>query len=322
MKRQIYIHPYTMRSRDSLNAKSKRVEHEGVLIRVEGDRGYGYGCIHPWPELGDYPLDQTLGMLCSGELVPLSQRALYCVEVDMVARSENRSLFDGLAVPRSHATLEMNEGSLSATVDAGFQIVKLKVGRDPVAETDFIREASGRFPDLVWRLDFNHVMDDRAVVKFLGALGDDVRDKIDFIEDAYPSESSPWVNALGPFDVPMAVDREVEDAFGGFGVAIIKPAINDPGPILERALDETRRCVFTSYMDHPLGQAFAAWEAARALQQFPDMVDTCGLITHGLFEANAFTEALGVPGPDFYSPAGTGLGFDHLLEDLSWKPLK
>lgn len=322
MKRQIHIHPYTLRSRERLNAKSKRVEHEGVLIRVEGHLGYGYGCIHPWPELGDQPLEQILGMLCSGELVPLSQRALYCAEVDMTARSENRSLFDGLAVPRSHATLEMNEGSLSAAVEAGFEIVKLKVGRDPAAETDFIREALGHFPDLAWRLDFNHAMHDPAVVQFLEALGDDVRDKIDFIEDAYPLASSPWVNALGPFDIPMAVDREVEEVCGGFGVAVIKPAVNEPGPILQRALEETRRTVFTSYMDHPLGQTFAAWEAARAKQQFPDLVDACGLITHGLFEPNAFTEALGAVGPDFHPPKGTGFGLDQLLEDLSWKPLK
>ena len=119
----------------------------------------------------------------------------------------------------------------------------------------------------------------------------------------------------------MAVDREVEDACGGYGVAVIKPAVNELEPILERASDEGKRVVITSYMDHPVGQSFAACEAAKAYRSFPNVVDTCGLITHGLFEPDEFSAALGEPGPDFNPPCGTGLGFDELLKALPWKHL-
>ena len=85
--------------------------------------------------------------------------------------------------------------------------------------------------------------------------------------------------------------------------------------------NHARKAVFTSYMEHPLGQAFAAYEAGRAMQNYMGLVDVGGLMTHGLFEPTAFTEALGKPNPQWMYQDGTGLGFDHQLEALEWKRL-
>ena len=321
MKNKLSIHQYVMRSRGSLNAKSARCDHRGALLRVDHEEVVGYGCIHPRSELGDEDLDQILAMLAVGEHTSLSARALQCAQADAAARRRGVSLFDGLTVPLSHATLMMDEASFQSAVEAGFTTVKVKVGRNPASEAEFISGQARRFPELLWRLDFNGVLGADAVESWLADLGEEVRDKIDFLEDAFLPNITPWIDALGPYDIPMAVDREVEDACGGYGVAVIKPAVNEPGAILERVADEGKRVVITSYMDHPLGQSFAAWEAAKALQSFPNVVDTCGLITHGLFEPDEFTAALGEPGPDFNHPRGTGLGFDELLKALPWKHL-
>ena len=318
MKHEISIHRYTLSSSGSLNAKSDRNEHCGTLVRVNHEGVFGYGCIHPWPELGDESLDEILAMLAGGEHTVLSTRALQCARADAAARADGLSLFAGLVVPRSHATLMMDEASFQAAVDAGFSTVKVKVGRDLAFEAQFIRQQAKQFPELMWRLDFNGSLHAEAVELFLSTLGEEVCDKIDFLEDAFLPGITPWVNALGPYDIPMAVDREVEDACGAYGVAVIKPAVNVPRPLLERIADEGKRAVITSYMDHPLGQSFAAWEAALALQSFPNVVDTCGLITHGLFEPDDFTLALGAPGPSFSPACGTGLGFDELLQSLPW----
>jgi len=88
----------------------------------------------------------------------------------------------------------------------------------------------------------------------------------------------------------------------------VKPAVNE--------MVQGERVVVTSYMDHPLGQVFAAWEAARA-----GVTEVCGLQTHGLFTANGFTEALGQVRPEFGVPEGAGLGFGDLLEELPWMRL-
>jgi len=73
----------------------------------------------------------------------------------------------------------------------------------------------------------------------------------------------------------------------------------------------------TSYMDHPVGQLFAAYVAAKHATS-----SRCGLVTHVLYEKNAFIEQLGIDGMRLVPPAGRGIGFDDLLERLPWKKLQ
>ena len=311
MSESIYVHPYTLRSRAPLNARSGRQDHQGVLIREGG----GYGCIHPWPELGDLALMDQLDFLRQGKLTPLTRSALHCAKADAAARRAGRSLFVGLQVPRSHATLPMDEVAFQQAVDAGFDRVKVKMGRDLVLEAEFVRSMAERYPALRWRIDFNGTQKCEDVERLMLSLGEAFCEKIDFLEDAFSGSIGPIVA------LPLAVDREVETKLEDFSVAVLKPAINEMPALLERAQAAAKRVVITSYMDHPLGQSYAAWHAALAVRDFPDLIDRCGLITHGLFEPDDFTEALGSPAPDFHPPSGTGLGFDELLENLPWTPL-
>ena len=82
-----------------------------------------------------------------------------------------------------------------------------------------------------------------------------------------------------------------------------------------------QKLVVTSYMEHPLGQVSAAWEAAKLNVQFPGAIGICGLQTHQLFTPSEFSERLGRWSPSFRSPGGTGFGFDDLFEKLPWKRL-
>ena len=50
--------------------------------------------------------------------------------------------------------------------------------------------------------------------------------------------------------------------------------------------------IFTSYMDHPLGQAFAAYVAADVKAEHSELCGLAGLASHTRFEPNAFSEAL------------------------------
>ncbi|WP_395734421.1 hypothetical protein [Prosthecobacter sp.] len=52
----IYVHEYLLRSGVALNAVSMRRVFAGALICVDG----GYGCVHPWPEFGDAPVEEQL----------------------------------------------------------------------------------------------------------------------------------------------------------------------------------------------------------------------------------------------------------------------
>jgi O-succinylbenzoate synthase len=92
-------------------------------------------------------------------------------------------------------------------------------------------------------------------------------------------------------------------------VLVVKPAIQEV-PTDEREL------VVTSYMDHPVGQLFAAYVAATTKTS-----DRCGLLTHLVYEPNAFSERLRIDGMRLVPPGGNGIGFDDLLENLAWRKL-
>ena len=303
------IYRYTLKAKSQLNAKTDRQEYEGALIRLGG----GYACLHPWPELGDPTLDELLDGLKKGRRHPMLRAALHCVEMDAMARKNGVSLFDGLDVPQSHATIPLDESAFQSAINAGFQTVKVKMGRSVDEESEMICQMAHRYPEIRWRIDFNNTMKREQVESLLSRWSTDLLQQIDFLEDAYKGAR------FSSNRVPLAVDREVEEFLEDYNVAVIKPAINNVDGLLERAEQAYKRVVITSYMDHPLGQSYAAWQAAKAVESYPWLIETCGLVTHGLFEPNAFTEALGVPSPSFSPASGTGLGFDVLLGSLPWK---
>ena len=314
-RQDIWISPYKLRSRGFLNAISARREFEGTLIRV----GDGYGCIHPWPELGDPPLEKCIEDLKGRRFWPIVRRAMRCAEFDNAARSSEESLFDEMEIPLSHATLvQADAKEINLAVEAGFSHVKLKAGRDLAKERAFLSEMSAAFPSLKWRLDFNESLSPEQAEEFLSSLPETVKRSIDFLEDISPFSETAWSALWKKHRIPLAVDRESGPHRKAAQYTVIKPAVDEPFLLAEAAAMNTQGCVVTSYMDHPLGQAFAAWEAARTELLFPGLIRICGVQTHHLFEKDAFTEALGDWKPAFTIPEGTGLGFDEQLAGLTW----
>ena len=309
---------YRLKTRGFLNAISNRREFEGALIEVDG----GFGCIHPWPELGDPTLEKCLADLAGARRWPIVRRALRCAEYDRAARVFDESLFEEMEVPASHATLAKGDvAEIALAVEAGFTIVKLKCGRDLPAEAKFLEDMAAEYPALKWRLDFNESQSPEQAAEFLLGLSEKTRTAIDFVEDPCPYSDSAWTDLRKKTRVKLAVDLEAAPLSGAAQVMVVKPAVDEPFLLAEAALGYSQRVVMTSYMDHPFGQAFAAWEAARLELQFPGLVGICGLQTHHLFEPNDFTEALGPWSPNFKAPAGTGLGFDDQLDALPWTRL-
>jgi len=309
---------YQLRSRGFLNAVSSRRVFDGALIRS----GDGFGCIHPWPELGDPPLEKCLEDLAGERRWPIVRRALRCAEYDAAARQREESLFEEMEVPDSHATLARGDmADIEAAVEAGFNVVKLKMGRDLPREAKFLEEAAAAFPQLRWRLDFNEVPDAATVTGLLLGLAENVRAAIDFVEDPCPFSESTWAALHRETRLALAIDKEAAPHREAAQVTVIKPAIDEPYLLAEAAIAHRQRVVVTSYMDHPFGQAFAAWEAARTELHFPGLVGVCGLQTHHLFDAGTPTAELGPWSPKFKVPEGTGLGFDDYLESLTWTRL-
>lgn len=317
MSRLIWYWPYRLKFRSNPNARSSRREVEGVLLR--DDEG-GHACLQPWPELGDPTLQGCLDDLAGPRRRSIVRRALRCLEMDGAARSVEDSLFEDLEVPVSHATLTTwDVPTLEAAVTAGFDTVKLKCGHgfDPVRFTNL----AAAFPSLRWRLDFNETGDAEDLANAIPSLDPPIRRRIDFLEDPCPYSAKIWRELRRRTGLFLAVDREAAPLADAAQVMVIKPAIDEPWLLGEAAAGHGQRAMVTSYMDHPFGQAFAAWEAGRLALQFPSLPVSGGLRTHHLFEPDAFSEALGPWTPDFRPPPGHGLGFDDLLAKLPWKRL-
>ncbi len=321
---KIYIHRYEMRSRLGLNSRSDQTLHRGALIMVERDCVPGYGCLHPWESLGDVSLDGLIQQLVEGRISRQVRSALECAEVDREARLSGVSLFDGLEVPDSHATIVGGLDRVGEAVAEGYDTVKLKMGRDDEANLKLLKSVFDAFPALRVRLDYNGVSGVSAMDHFLGAMGEDLRRQIDFIEDPFSYEDAAWGELRDKYAVKFGVDRGVGEATVEYDVAVVKPAINDVDKICNRSQMCGRNVVITSYMDHPVGQSYAAYCAGKMNGMYVGLVNKrCGLMTHGLFESTGFIEKLSGSGPAWnYGVGEVGLGFDELLGGLDWQDIK
>ena len=270
----MFVHRYTLHLR-------RGGSRSGALLRLED----GFADVHPWPELGDAPLDEQLARLARGETTPLTRASLRLAKLDGDARRRGVSLFEGLTIPLSHWP-----------------------GNDPPAGFDTIKtKGVVEFPpDVRIRVDFNA----RITADDLARIAETLpKERIDFIEDPCPYDDATW-NELRrrtglklAFDIPPADNRQPPTAFD---VLVHKPALQTEWP-------EHHDVVVTSYMDHPVGQFGAAYVAAA----HPTNA-RCGLFTHVLYEPDAFLERIESDGARLLPPRGTGIGFDDLLERLPW----
>lgn len=268
----MFVHRYSLRMRNGAT-------RQGALLRA----GDGFADIHPWPELGDAPIDEQLALLARGETTALTRAALHFAAIDADARLRGVALFDGLTIPASHWP-----------------------GNDPPPEFDTVKVKGvvDLPPDVRIRIDFNGRLTPDEFLRVAETLP---RDRIDFIEDPCPYDERVWRDLREDAGLPLALDLPSGGSVpAACDVVVHKPARNVEWPVHNDV-------VVTSYMDHAIGQFFAAWVAATHAVN-----PRCGLMTHVLYEADAFFDRIERDGMRIVPPRGTGIGFDDLLERLPW----
>ncbi len=298
----IYTWRYTLKSAQSLNSRSGRREHEGALIRV----GDGYGCIHPWPELGDAPLDAQLERLAHGGSTPLVDAALECADIDGAYRRAGHSIYQD-EIPPSHWLVLAGDDPESAKAQ-GFRIAKIKGSPD----LDTVRKTMRLWLDAGFQvnLDFNESLPPGEFLAFWESLDEADRDAILMVEDPEQWTEDGWMD-LREAKVPVAVDRDLIARYRLGDIYVMKPNYLSEFPNYQS------RFAVTSYMDHAIGQMFAGMVASHHSKN--EKLVSCGLLTHRCFEKDAFFEQIQTDGPCLLPVEGTGLGFDDLLEKLPWK---
>lgn len=333
--REIQIAPYQFRSRTPLNSRSlEQKEHPGMLLRFHFKDGkVGYGNLHPWESLGDLPLRDQVDLLKNGVLTNLTKQSLKLARSDAEARSEKRSLFDGLAIPKSHCTspilLRPKGDALWAAFqdlhdtlhEEGFDRLKLKVNAEAI---EFLLARGAQLeelhPEIKWRLDCNGSLNPADAKKLAKKITTSLKKRVEFIEDPCPFDEGAWKALAESFQ--LAADQiGKEESRDLAAIHVIKPAGEEYEPYWTAPAPEVRYVV-TSYMDHPIGQMASAYIAALFQKKSPDRLLACGLLTHHLYENNAYSDRIHSQGPQLRAPEGNGFGFDDLLEKEDWKALQ
>jgi o-succinylbenzoate synthase len=300
---EIWTSPY------ELVAKADGRRRSGALLRVDFGDGVGYADLHPWPELGDLALEEQLGLLTNGLASNLTRQSLRFAQIDAEYRTLGKSCFDGLTIPASHVSLPFGFTTQDIRACAG-SVVKLKDGNLSQDLLAAFREFGVRV-----RLDFNLRESYDSLAVKLGAWGE--LSWIDWIEDPFPADKLTWNRLRQEFGVRLALDFADPTDFDAYDVRVIKPA-RDETP---RGLDAGKTPCFTSYLDHPLGQLTAAWQAAVAVRDgLP--VEVCGLNTHTVYEPNQFSTQLSVDSGRLVPPEGPGFGFQQELDEAKWERIR
>lgn len=317
----VYFHRYVLRSGAALNAASVRREFHGALIKA----GEGCGCVHPWPEFGDAPVEEQLRLLATGKSTPLLDLALLCALRDGEARRQGVSLFANLRIPPSHYSWSSGHATapqIQRVMLEGWPAIKAKGSADWQETSrflDFLAEATAS-RRVKLRVDFNGCLSAPQFEEFCRSLTPRARAALDLVEDPVPYEAGAWNALRTRLDVRLALDKSWQSAVDGFDAVVIKPARRD-WRVVASKFPKTP-LVMTSAMDHPLGQMFAAHQSALAFQSVPERISWCGLATEHLFEPDEFTELIDSTGGILkLRDWGTGLGFDAPLERLPWKRL-
>lgn len=315
------ISPYRLKRRDGSD------EREGALLRCHFKDGTtGYASLFSWPEFEDPTLAELLSEVrLATPHSALLKRALEFAELDGWARARRMRLWKA-PVPSSHYLvmsndIEMRWREIHIGSRLGFRSFKIKCMARLEDELEFLN--APRWND-DWRefdieeikLDFNGRLLPAEYLQFCENLSGAARDRIAYIEDPLFYTESDW--SKFPRPPRLAVDliswsekRLIENCLAD-GI-VIKPARQNAKPFQSFPGFVS----LTSYLDHPLGQAAAAWTAAE-LAMARDRVVTCGLQSHLLYQPNEFSEVLG-SSATWKAPAGYGFGFDMQLADQDWK---
>jgi O-succinylbenzoate synthase len=312
---------YTLESKNEESSSTIAPQHKGALLKIKfEDDLIGYADCHPWPEMGDKPVEDQLAELRQRRTTALMRCSLRFARLDAEARNRSQCLLDHKAVPSSHFLitdlLAWTPQAVEQLIQQGYTHVKIKLGKHLGQEIAHLLQLFCASP-LKLRLDFNEKLSADEFRAFLRAI-EKIKSSIEFIEDPTVFQPLQWKEFQENYEIALACDRQAAAALHWPESAqflIVKPAIESID-VFEKALRE--KVIITSYLDHPLGQLAAAYIAA---QTDPQRLKVHGLLSHYTYLPNIFSQGLAQQGPHFITPSGVGFGYDEQLSQVDWKAL-
>jgi O-succinylbenzoate synthase len=327
---RFWYYPYTLNPALSLSSLANDRPRQGALFKMRWpDEKIGFADVHPWPELGDNTIEKQIQWLSKGKLTQLMEQAIWLARADAMARSSNRNLLAGIEKVKNHFLVTdyklLTEKSLSDLQKSGFSTLKLKFGRNFKDEALWLSKLLQNHPFRV-RLDYNSKGNLEGFAQMANLLGPQLLSRIEFIEDALPWDNLVWQHLAKSYT--LALDQEEPQVewsrlkWVPFKVLVIKPARQDVPKSLSHANKFKLNTVVTSSLDHPVGVAHAARIASELKQTKPLSCLESGILSYKVYKPDVFSLSMLSRGPHLLPIKGTGIGFDHLLNNLQWQPVK
>lgn len=326
---KISYHQYELIPQSSLNVQAAALPRKGALIEVAWpDGAIGYADLHPWPELGDFPLAKQLADLHLGKISNQLEQSIWMAKRDARARCRGQKLWETATIMKNNYLAPdfslVSEDHLERVKARGFSTIKMKAGRDLSGELQFAAKIlkSGNF---MLRIDFNSSADWSTFEKFITSMDRNLLERLDYVEDPFPFDEAAYNEARSLCRI--ALDREQKSLnkkkSPPCDVLILKPAVQDVDLLVDFAVQWKKQVVVTSYMDHAVGLVHAALIAGDLKMKHPNVLHgTMGCLTNHLFKEDDFFKEVLTTGPSIRVVLGTGIGFDRLFEKLSWTQAK
>ena len=306
---------------------SLKINHqfiEGVLI----SDGKGYAVLQPWTSLGDPSLDFLLKDLNHQKKTPLVQRALELLKIDGDARSMGESLLPVKSLP-SHLYLDLRSDSFfkkfQTALEEGIELFKFKVGIDVAKELLSLNTIQRDFLNSRFkiRLDANQrFLSFKEASGFLQGFEKSFLERIDFIEDPFRGSPTEWNNLKENFHLRLAHDFADESFRDLCDVWILKPTRNNPQALMDLALQKNKKVVFTTALDHELGQLVSLSVAAEFQKKYSSNVEEGGFLSFSEVEGLGTCLSRKKNLLDFEDLRGLGFGCEKLLLNRQWTSLE
>ncbi|WGL61278.1 hypothetical protein QEJ31_06690 [Pigmentibacter sp. JX0631] len=327
---KIYFSEYHLAPLKKLNSKSDLNLRKGYLLKFEFKKlGNGYCDLFTWPELGDLQGIKQLENLKAKILNNQLMKCIYFSYLDAKFRSKKENILTKIINPKNHLTVvdfnELNLDFILELKNQGFEKIKIKLG---INILEIQQKLTTIFEILCEnkikvRIDFNNTLSKELFELFLNIIRPYLN-IIDFIEDPFPEFYKGYFHIKERYlNLNLALDRFTDNQLSSIHEVpvdfyVIKPAVQK----LNYSNFQSN-LVFTSYMDHPLGQLCALYEAGLFLKK-GNIFDNfhCGFLTHSLYEKNKYSETFSIKDSKLIpSGEGTGFGFDEYLQKENWKEL-
>ena len=325
---KIFYSPYELKAKSPLNALTSELSQKGALLKFVFPQGtIGYADCHPWVELGDHSLQKQLELLANGVFTPLTRKSLAFAKRDADFSKRNKNIFEDQILPKNRYTCIDKPGfeNLTKIKNSGFEFIKFKFGKNFEEESEYLLNAlyfCERI-SLSPQIDFNHSLSRDQLYQFLDKVTPYLP-IVDCLEDPIPYEEVEWKKLKDKFGVKLALDHGAQyDHLNKSDIdyIILKPSKHEVS-FHEYNNDNSTKIIFSSYMDHPLGQLCAMEEAISFTNQFPDLVAPyTAFLTHHCFENNEYSNLLKVEETKLIPPKEVGFGFHSILQNEAWETL-